>query len=590
MPTKEEVFGEGLSPTEYGDRLEALKAALAKSLDRADRKLDGFVPAKMAEKMGVNAGIQKGMGPGSVLSSHSIEKFAERYETLLKSQLQEAGRHEGGQSGQASKGISQEDYTAIENDLAALQSLRDTYSKDISTVYPGDLHPYDLEAPAKEVVPRFTPLRNRMTRTKGQGTAREYRRITGYTNTGMGGVADVSPFFSSETALNGGSTSGLPSFGALQLIRGQKISYAMDVHTVAYMEMSLSDVVGTKAQFANLGFQDSRQLSKMALLWSHLLGEEKAILYARGASSTGYTGAVSAPSGLTTATATTGGSLAAATYYVKVTARAGGGESVVSGEVSQTTTGSTSTVTVTVGTEPAGALGYNLYVGTSTGTETFQTSFVGNSYVLTSYTAGSISPPSADSTANANAYDGYLTVLTNPSQSGYVNRLNAPIWNGSTGNGDKCFQDAFASLYASVYADPEEVWLGAPQRRELTDWIKAQAGGAAGYRIQIDNSAFNSGINVSGLVTGIVNESSPTGRITDLNVHPYMPAGCAFINQRVPNFPDSHISEAVEMVEVQPYMGIDWPQIQFTWDSSTYWYGTMVHYMPKWSGAILGIQ
>jgi hypothetical protein len=37
-------------------------------------------------------------------------------------------------------------------------------------------------------------------------------------------------------------------------------------------------------------------------------------------------------------------------------------------------------------------------------------------------------------------------------------------------------------------------------------------------------------------------------------------------------------------------MSVDWPQIQFTYDASTYWLGTLVHYAPKWSGAITGLQ
>jgi hypothetical protein len=568
MPTKEDLFTDARSYSEYGERLELLKSALRASIDRHDRKIDYFVAAKQAEALGLNAGIQRGHNGG--VSQDKLMEAAARLAEFTK-------------------GLTGTESAQVSEDLAALRGMIPTFAKDISTTVPGNLHPYDLEAPAKVLVPRFTPLRNRITRTRAQGTAREYRRILGYTNAGMGGVADISPFFSSETALNGGSTAALPSFGALQLIRGQKISYAMDVHTLAYQEMSLSDSVGWKAQFANLGFEDARQLSTMALLWAHLLGEEKAILYGRGASASGYEGPVAAPVA-SVANAATGGSIPAATYFVKVTARAGYGESVVSGEVSTTTTGSTSTITVTVTTEPVGALGYNLYVGTSTGTEKFIQSFVGNSVTLTSYVAGSVNPPGADSTANAFAYDGYLTVLADPAQSGYVNRLNAPLWNGSTGSGDKAFQDAFASLFASVYADPEEVWLAAPQRRELSDWIKAQAGGAAGYRLMLSQGEFESGTHISGIVSGIVNESSPTGRITDLVVHPYMPSGSAFINSRVLPIPDSHIGETVEMLEVQPYMSVDWPTVQFTWDASTYWYGSLCHYAPKWSGAILGIQ
>lgn len=569
MPTKEEMFADARGYAEYGQRLELLKSALRKSIERHDKKIDKFLAAKQAESLGLNAGIQRGYGNG-----------------VSAAQLLEAAHR----LSEVTKGLSASEVAQVQADLEAIRGMVPEFAKDISTTVPGDLHPYDLEAPAKVLVPRFTPLRNRITRTRAQGTAREYRRILGWTNTGMGGVADQSAFFSSETALNGGSTAGLPTFGALSLIRGQKISYAMDVHTLAYVEASLSDMVGWKAQFANLGFEDSRQLSTMALLWAHLLFEEKAILYARGASGNGYEGAVSAPV-VSVGSASTGGSIGAATYYVKVTARAGGGESVVSNEANTgALSGSTNTITVTVTSEPVGALGYNLYVGTSSGSEKFIQSFVGNTVTLTSYTAGSINPPSSDSTANAFGYDGYLSVLADPAQAGYVNRLNAPLWNGSTGNGDKAYQDAFASLYASVYADPEEVWLAAPQRRELSDWLKQEAGGATGYRLLLNQGEFEAGTHIAGLVTGIVNESSPSGRIVELNVHPYMPSGASFINSRVLPIPDSHIGETVEMLEVQSYMSVDWPTIQFSWDASTYWFGSMCHYAPKWSGCILGIQ
>ncbi|MGW1744591.1 SU10 major capsid protein [Streptomyces sp. NPDC002092] len=79
---------------------------------------------------------------------------------------------------------------------------------------------------------------------------------------------------------------------------------------------------------------------------------------------------------VTTATATTGGTLAAATYYYQVSAVAARfGEISAATEVSQTTTGSTSTVTLSFSTPtnlPDGAspILYKVYRSTATGTET----------------------------------------------------------------------------------------------------------------------------------------------------------------------------------------------------------------------------
>lgn len=76
-----------------------------------------------------------------------------------------------------------------------------------------------------------------------------------------------------------------------------------------------------------------------------------------------------------TATATTGGTLAAATYYYRVSAViARFGEIAASAEVSQATTGATSTVTLTlpniVGPDAATPIQYKVYRSTGTGTET----------------------------------------------------------------------------------------------------------------------------------------------------------------------------------------------------------------------------
>lgn len=68
-------------------------------------------------------------------------------------------------------------------------------------------------------------------------------------------------------------------------------------------------------------------------------------------------------------TATTGGTLAAATYFYKATYTNVNGETVGSNEISQATTGTTSTTTFTIGAAPAGATGTKVYRSTTTGTE-----------------------------------------------------------------------------------------------------------------------------------------------------------------------------------------------------------------------------
>lgn len=599
MPSLEEMFSTTKDPMARGEKLEGLKKSVDAAVERHDKKIDAFVPAsRRADGDTGPIGIIKGAGPGSRrVTSSDWDKFATRMGTVTKS-------------------LSPEMQAEVEADLAAMQALKDELSKDISSTVPGNLHPYDLEDPAKRLVPRFTPLRNEIPRTKGIGTAREYRRILGYTNAGLGGVADQTPFFNSETALNGGSTTGLPAFGALSLIRGQKIQYAMDVHTVPYMEMSLSDAVGWKAQFANLGFENSRSLSQMALLWAHLLGEEKAILWGRGGSP--YAGAVAAPAG--TATLASGGTAISSgfgtTAFVKLTSYTGMGESLPTAEVTSAvlTAGQALVITLPSGV-PAGALAVGVYASATTGTETFQGFFLpvagganAGKIVVSNYVTGGRVVPVADGSFSANAYDGIITTLisggSGPSgaagYTGYFPTLynaagqQSSIYNPSlaaAGNvGDKPWQDMFASLFASVYADPEEVWLAAATRRQLADYLRNNGSGAGAYRLTVGQSEFDSSVTVGGFVSGMANESSPTDRIVALRVHPYMPAGVSFARSRTLPVPDSGIGDPQTIVEVQGYMSVDWPEIQFTYDSSTYWFGTLLHYAPAWAGVIYGLQ
>ncbi len=101
-----------------------------------------------------------------------------------------------------------------------------------------------------------------------------------------------------------------------------------------------------------------------------------------------------------TATAsTTGGTLAANTYYYKVTAVNAIGETLPSAEVSATTTGTTGSVAVTW---PAitGAAGYKVYRGVGGGAENAVASVAGTSYTDTGTGMTSGAPPANNTTAN----------------------------------------------------------------------------------------------------------------------------------------------------------------------------------------------
>lgn len=112
------------------------------------------------------------------------------------------------------------------------------------------------------------------------------------------------------------------------------------------------------------------------------------------------TTALAAPGTVTPTGSATGGTLAAATYYYKVTALDAFGETTASPEASVTTTGTTSSVGL-AWVAVTGATSYKVYRGTTAGGESTFYTTVTNSFTDTGAagTAGTV--PTANTTAGA---------------------------------------------------------------------------------------------------------------------------------------------------------------------------------------------
>ena len=452
------------------------------------------------------------------------------------------------------------------------------------------LVPFDLEAPAKYLAPRPTPLRNKLPREKGQGTSRRFKRITGITGSGTGGVGVFHPGIS-ETTQNTFNPAG--SSNALYLNRGAKISYAGDDKIVPYFEFGVSDSVSFAAQYAGQGFQDVRALSAQSLLYSSMLLEERMLLMGRGTNSA-FSGALASPTAVTVATAApaTGESAitgATTTIWVKVTADAGDfGQSTLSAIASVSASAGTVGV-VTIPTAVVGAVGYRVYVGTGAGAPADSAMFYAGrtgsrvfritGALPTSGTAAST--VTADTSAYANGYDGILPTVLG-SSSGYVNNINSTF--NATSPGAE-FQTAFASLYNSVKADPDELLFNGTDRKNLSELLKNNS--SSNYRLQIQQDEVGNAV-LGSVITAIQNEV--TGKVVPMTVHPWMPQGNAAILSYTLPIPDSQVSNVWSVVNVQDYMGINWPVIDFQYQQSSYWQGTFVCYAPAWNGAITGIS
>ena len=488
----------------------------------------------------------------------------------------------------ANKSLSPDAVGALNSALAAQRGVMGDIAKDISLTSPlsTSFAAFDLEAPAKLLTPRPTPLRNKIPRKKGVGTSHRIKRITGYTGTGTGGQGNIWPGIT-ETTTN--------VFGAISYERGPQISYTADDVVVPYFSYSLSDSVSFDANFSGLGYQDLRQLSSTSTLYATMLMEERMMLMSRGTAS-GLSGALAAPT-FTLAAASAGSgqvALANATYYVYLTADAGAfGQSVLSSVVSQATTSQLLNITVTV--PSPGALGYRVYVGTATGaanakyvgriagtTGTLQgptsTVTTGDNLVF-STTGVAASTVTADTSAYSTGYDGIIPQII---AGGSVNAINSTF---STSNPGNEFQTVFANIYNNVKGDPDEIFLNGADRKQLSDSIKN--GSTANYRLNLTQT--ETGDYVGGAVIGALHNEI-TGKLVDITVHPWLPQGVAPVMSYTLPIPDTEVSDVWAAFNVQDYMGIQWPVTQFAYEFSTYFRGTLVGYAPAWNGIVTGIK
>ncbi len=494
----------------------------------------------------------------------------------------------------ANKSLTPDALGALNNALASQRMAMQDIQKEISLTSPlsTSFAAFDLEAPAKMLTPRPTPLRNKIARKKGVGTSHRQKQILGYTGTGTGGVGNTWP---------GITQSSTATFGSINYERGPIISYAAQDLILPYNSYSLSDSVTFDANFSAMGYQDLRQLSSTSTLYATMLMEERMMLMARGTAS-GYSGALSAPATVTlTSPAAASGqtAIAATTYYVYVTANAGisssgFGESIVS--TVQSTACASGDVLAISWTAVTGAIGYNIYVGTATGTAncTFQgtaqgTSAViqgagtigltGNNFALTT-TGAAASRANADTSAYATGYDGILPTVLG-SSSGYNNTINTTF---STSNPGVEYQTVFYNLYNNVKADPDEILINGADRKQLSDSIKN--GSTANYRLNLTQT--ESGDYVGGAtIGGLYNEI--TGKMVPLTVHPWLPQGVSPVLSYTLPIPDTEVSDVWANYMVQDYMGIQWPVTQFSYDFSTYFRGTFFCSAPAWNGAVSGI-
>ena len=430
---------------------------------------------------------------------------------------------------------------------------------------------YELEAPAKVVVPVITPLVNMLPRRKGGGTD----------------IVHWKAIASFDTARNWGTLTegGTPS----------QVAYAVANMQNTHQTIALMNQVSFQAQWrGRLLEADVRARRTAELLYQLKITEERWLL--------GASALLMTPPAPVLATATTGGTVAAGTYWAQVTAKNAQGETLASGATKIVTTGATSTITISIFTVP-NATQYNVYIGSGAsqpaasamwlqagisganaaqpatgasvtladGVTVLPSGEVQPGYLAVTLTA----PPATSGTAlssvaantaktfvdgsgNVLMWDGIIAqALNNASQ---VNgaTLGAQVAQPATANGVLALADIdnlLAAMCLQAAGDPDYLIMNPLDNVKLTNLVV----GAGQLRYVVASQAGGGGeqgeLTAQYCVTRYLNKS--TGKEMPIILDRYCPQGhLVFLPMSIP-FPVPEIASAIEIETNQEYWGVD---------------------------------
>ena len=432
---------------------------------------------------------------------------------------------------------------------------------------------YELEAPAKTIYPVQTPLVNMIPRKRGGGNdVCHWKAITSFDTGRLWGTVNGNNIGSSVT----------PLVAAMQN---------------TYQMIALNNSVDFKAQFRGRSLEgDVRSVVMSQLLYQLKIVEERWLL--QGSS------AVMVPPAPLLATATTGGSVAAATNWVQITAvdsrgTNGTAETSVSGAVNIVTTGTTSTITVTIFTVP-NALYYNVYMGTGATLPArtamwLQTSISGvanapqpgvnvtialansggtvpvgevqSPFITVTLTAALLTsgtnPPASntsfsflDAGNNTIMWDGIIAQALLNTGTGNGLTLGAQVAQPAASTGILALSDLdnlLLSLVNQASGDPDFLVMNPLVQYKLTNLYMAANGFR--YVAEATHGAAEGSVTANWRVTHYENKS--TGKVMPIIADRYCPADTIVALPLTVPYPTPEITNALEIETNQEYLGLD---------------------------------
>lgn len=461
---------------------------------------------------------------------------------------------------------------------------------------------YDLEAPAKQLYPILTPLRNEIPRVGGGvGTAVNWRAVTGV-NTGL-----------LEVGVSEGN-------------RGGVIAHTTADYTASYRGIGLEDNVTFESDYSAKSFDDVKALAVMGLLDSLMTGEEIIIL---GGDTSLNLGTTPTP---TLSASASGGTLATAAAYsvicVALTMSGFYSGSVANGiraTVSRTNadsstdsygggaarkstnatvavpSGAAGSITATV-TPVNGAVGYAWFWAATAGSEILGAITHLNSVVITATATGTqtaASLPAADKSTNAYVFDGLLTQAFTSGSGAYIKVMangTAGVGTGLTSDGAGGIVEFDALLkdrWDNYKMSPDTIWVSSTEQAALQKLIlAAPTTQAQRFVFNVSQGKIMGGtialsyLNKYGMYGG---GEYGQGKEIPIKIHPNMPAGTILFTTRKLPYKLNNVPNIVQIKTRRDYYQLEWPLRTRKYEYGVYADEVLQNYFPPALGVITNI-
>lgn len=464
---------------------------------------------------------------------------------------------------------------------------------------------YDLRAPAMNLFPTVTPLRNAIARSQraNPGDALHYKAITATTG------------------------SGFPFMGWVpERHRSASMSYSATTVTLPYVTMGEEDSLSDEARYAAEGFEDEDALVQLRLMLKMFTKEEAGILGGNATLTLATPGTIATSAGGANAT------LGTNTYSAIVVAltQEGALNSSLTGGVATslsitgndgsayTLNGGSSmksaaqTQAITLGqilslSVPAvsGAVAYAWFVGTA-GNEKLEAITNINSVTFSAPLAGTGQAATAiasDHSKNAGvAFDGLLTTAFNNAaiSNAYLKVMATGTPGTGTGltasgsGGIQEIDDMLVSMWNLYRVSPTVIYVNAQELRNITKKVLTNASGPLlRYNVAADNAGMvEYKLTAAGVVSFYFNPYTADGGVRiPIKIHPNLQPGTllAWAERLPPWYVSNETPMVAEMLTRRDYTNEVWPRTNRAQYYGVYVQEALAVYAPFCMGVITNI-